>query len=83
MLSFPFAVRPLTDYIGIWNERPWGTPDYVKRLRAALDEAGFTSTTIVGSDGSIPDDQIAALRADPGFSAAEPILGRSELFPWA
>eukprot|EP00047_Mylnosiga_fluctuans_P024630 m.165727 g.165727 ORF g.165727 m.165727 type:complete len:861 (+) comp9895_c0_seq4:1721-4303(+) len=64
------------DYIGIWNERPWGNPTYVKDLRSALDAAGFSSTTIVGADGGIPADQIAALKADPVFSEAEPILGR-------
>ena len=36
---------------GIWNERPWGTPDWVKQYRAAMDEAGFLGTKIVIPDG--------------------------------
>ena len=57
------------------NERPWGTPDYVKRLRKSLDDAGFHGTQIVGSDGGIGGDEVAAMKADPEFSAAVPILG--------
>ena len=63
------------DYLGIWNERPWGTASYVKSLRAALDESGFTATQIVGSDGAVAGDQVAAMQQDAAFSAAEPILG--------
>lgn len=60
---------------GIWNERPWGTPTYVKALRASLDAAGFHSTQIVGSDGAVGNDEVAAMKSDPAFSAAVPILG--------
>jgi galactosylceramidase len=63
------------DFIGIWNERPWGTASYVKSLRHALDGAGFHLTQIVGSDGSVGRDEVAAMQADPAFSAAVPILG--------
>ena len=35
------AYNITVDYLGIWNERPWGTPAYVKALRASLDAAGF------------------------------------------
>jgi galactosylceramidase len=45
------AYNITVDYIGIWNERPWGTPAYVKALRASLDAAGFTATQIVLSPG--------------------------------
>ena len=38
-------------YIGIWNERSWGSVDYVVSLRNALDEAGLGSTRIVVPDG--------------------------------
>ena len=51
------------DYLGIWNERPWGTAPYVKALRAALDVAGFTATQIVGADGNVPADQVRAMQA--------------------
>ena len=63
------------DYIGIWNERPWGTAAYIKSLRAALDAAGFQKTQIVGSDGRVGSDEVAAMSKDPALSAAVPILG--------
>ncbi|BFZ07672.1 hypothetical protein BsWGS_10710 [Bradybaena similaris] len=37
------------DYIGIWNERPCNN-DYVKALRALLDQRGFQNTLIIASD---------------------------------
>ena len=67
------------DYLGIWNERPWGNVDYVMKLRAALIMAGHASTTIVGSDGYIENDQINALAKNASFAAAEPIQGRHYL----
>ena len=71
------------DYIGVWNERPWGNTEYIKKLRASLDAAGFKdSTKIVGSDGGIPASQIAAMAADEAFSAAEPILGAHYPCAW-
>ena len=63
------------DYLGIWNERPWGSASYIKSLRAALDQAGFSATQIVGSDGSVGGDEVAAMQHDAAFSAAVPILG--------
>lgn len=39
------------DYIGIWNERSWGSTQYVTALRQALDSNGFTDTKIVIPDG--------------------------------
>lgn len=63
------------DYLGIWNERPWGNVEYVMNLRASLDAAGLNSTQLVGSDGGIPADQIKALQTDPSFAAAEHIQG--------
>ena len=39
------------DYMGIWNERPWGNPTWVKEFRAAMDAAGFSKTQIVIPDG--------------------------------
>ena len=41
----------LLRYVGIWNERSWGSVDYVVSLRSALDEAGLGSTRIVVPDG--------------------------------
>lgn len=36
-------------YMGIWNEMPYKA-DYVEKLRAAMDTAGFQDTQIVASD---------------------------------
>ena len=35
-----------SDLIGLWNERPQGSADYVVQLRAALDDAGFAGVGI-------------------------------------
>jgi hypothetical protein len=35
-----------SDYIGIWNERPQGSADYVIMLRRALDDNGFSNVGI-------------------------------------
>jgi len=65
------------DYIGIWNERPWGNTDYVKQLRKALDAVGAQSTTIVGSDSvrNLPPDLVTALSDDASFSSIVGIAG--------
>ena len=63
---------------GIWSEQPWGGDaevEYTKQLRKAFDSAGFTSTAIVGSDGTLSREQIAALARDTELSAAVPVLG--------
>jgi hypothetical protein len=38
-------------FIGIWNERSWGSVEYVVSLRDALDAAGLASTKIIVPDG--------------------------------
>jgi len=65
------------DYIGIWNERPWGSASYVKQLRAALDAVGAQSTVIVGSDAvrNLPDDLLTALGDDADFSSVVDVVG--------
>jgi galactosylceramidase len=42
------------DYLGLWNERPWGTPDYVKLLRKTMDAEGLSKTKLVLGDGGMP-----------------------------
>ena len=42
------------DFLGLWNERPWGTAAYVKQLRSALDSEGFGSTQLILVDGGAP-----------------------------
>ena len=66
------------DYIGIWNERPWGNADYVIKLRESLDAAGFVATEIVGSDGTgfaYDPKHIALLHSNKTFAEAEHIQG--------
>eukprot|EP01048_Picozoa_sp_COSAG05_P008775 COSAG05_NODE_686_length_7932_cov_3.338823_8_plen_631_part_00 len=41
------------DYLGLWNERQWGTVDFVKDLRKSIVAANLTTQLILG-DGSMP-----------------------------
>jgi galactosylceramidase len=41
------------DYLGIWNERPWGSVTYTKQLREAVVAAGFKTQLVLG-DGGMP-----------------------------
>lgn len=43
--------------------------------RIELSPLGFRDTKIVGSDGSVGDDEVAAMASDPVFSAAVPVFG--------
>lgn len=51
-------------YLGIWNERAWGTPSYVSMLRNALDEAGFENTMLILPDGISFDKDLNTLLSD-------------------
>jgi hypothetical protein len=65
------------DYLGVWNERSWGSAAYLKKLRASLDAHGFSRTKVVGADDpfTVPPQEIAALQKDAAFSAIVPIVG--------
>jgi len=66
-----------TDYLGIWNEKPWGSTEYVLELRAALDQAGFQKDTtgIVMLDGGpIPAFKHALLN-NASFAGAVEAVG--------
>eukprot|EP01052_Picozoa_sp_SAG31_P017123 SAG31_NODE_1158_length_9605_cov_2.788555_14_plen_171_part_00 len=41
-------------WCGNRNERPWGTPDYVKELRSTMDAQGFAKTKLILGDGGMP-----------------------------
>eukprot|EP00041_Stephanoeca_diplocostata_P026891 m.733057 g.733057 ORF g.733057 m.733057 type:complete len:1032 (+) comp23069_c0_seq3:161-3256(+) len=58
------------DYVGIWNERPYGPPSYTVALRQSLDAAGFASTKIVLPDGHIDATLVGLL--DPTSSTYDP-----------
>eukprot|EP00462_Mataza_sp_D1_P005666 CAMPEP_0175124564 /NCGR_PEP_ID=MMETSP0087-20121206/2849_1 /TAXON_ID=136419 /ORGANISM="Unknown Unknown, Strain D1" /LENGTH=801 /DNA_ID=CAMNT_0016406341 /DNA_START=64 /DNA_END=2466 /DNA_ORIENTATION=- len=58
------------DYVGNWNERSWGPPDWTVSFRKALDTLGFQDTAIIIPDGSY-DRSIVTLASDNAtFKAA-------------
>jgi len=64
------------DWLGLWNERPWGTVAYVKQLRAAMDKDGFKSTQLVLGDGGMPKPVITPPNTeDKAFMAAYGAIG--------
>lgn len=63
------------DYIGIWNERSWGSVDYVVGLRNTLDAAGFTNTQIVIPDGGDVNGPVTAAQQNATFKAAISTIG--------
>eukprot|EP00040_Diaphanoeca_grandis_P037435 m.243730 g.243730 ORF g.243730 m.243730 type:complete len:926 (-) comp33818_c0_seq1:380-3157(-) len=63
------------DYIGIWNERPYGPMDYTINLRKSLDEARI-STKIVLPDGGISQTLVDQLNTNKSFSDAVYAVGQ-------
>ena len=60
------------------SESPWGTPAFIKQLRAGLDSAGFRATKLVLMDGGLPaegDPFWPALRTDAAFRDAFAAVG--------
>ena len=65
------------DWMGTWNEKIPGPPDYVTGLRAAFDAAGFTGTQISVYDGGwSTGDVVSDALADPAFAASFSSVGR-------
>jgi len=58
------------DYLGSWNERYYGGPDYIVSLRASLDAAGFAGTQIIIPDGGYDASIIADARSNAAFNAS-------------
>eukprot|EP01052_Picozoa_sp_SAG31_P050534 SAG31_NODE_11574_length_1016_cov_1.732824_1_plen_257_part_00 len=44
------------DWLGIWNESPWGTVAFTKDLRSRLDSGGYNRTQLILMDGGLPPD---------------------------
>lgn len=63
------------DFLGVWNERYWGGPEYVAGLRATLDAAGFASTKIVIPDGGYDPAIMADAAANATFNASFDVVG--------
>ena len=63
------------DYVDAdWNERGW-SPDFVKALRTALDDAGFESTKIICGDDAHTFHCAANVNTDPVLAKAVYALG--------
>lgn len=58
------------DYLGLWNEMPWGSVQYVKQLKKAISAAGLKTQLILGDGqkGQIPP--VLRYRNDTEFMAA-------------
>lgn len=66
----------LINYLGIWNEKPWGNANWIKQLRAAMDTAGFHATELMLGDTKAVDDTILAdFETDADFAAAVAGIG--------
>ena len=55
------------DYMGNWNERPWGTPTWTKQFKAAMEDAGFGETKIIIPDGGDVATIEKAMAVDADF----------------
>ena len=62
---------------GVWNERSWGTPDYIAGLRSTLNAAGFDKTQIVLPDGGSEeiDRALKSTAGNPAFAQAFSTIG--------
>ena len=60
------------DWLGLWNERPWGNPTFVKDLRAAIDAEGMKTKLVLG-DGGMPN--VLDYQNDTDFMAAFDAVG--------
>lgn len=58
------------DYMGLWNERPQPSAEYLLGLRAAMDAAGFAGTQIIVMDGGFDASEVALAQANASYAAA-------------
>ena len=63
------------DYMGNWNERPWGTPEWTKQYKKAMESIGFSNTKIIIPDGGGQGGIEAAFEKDAEFEAAVAGIG--------
>jgi galactosylceramidase len=51
------------DYLGVWNERDWGSIQYIEYLKQHLNGGGFSSIQLVIPDsvGDFPEDLLTSL----------------------
>jgi hypothetical protein len=59
-------------WLGLWNERPWGTPQFVKDLKKAIDAEGLKTKLVLG-DGGMPN--VLDYSNDTEFMAAFDAVG--------
>ncbi len=63
------------DWIGNWNERPYGPPDWTVSFRRAMDGAGFADTKISIPDGGYSSQLHGDLTSNPDFLKAVDGIG--------
>jgi len=60
------------DWLGLWNERPWGNPQFVKDLKKAINAEGLKTKLVLG-DGGMPN--VLDFSNDTEFMAAFDAVG--------
>ena len=63
------------DYIGAWNERAWGNPDWIISFRHAMDMEGFQKTKIIIPDGSFDEKILQDIDVDVSGKFANALEG--------
>eukprot|EP01052_Picozoa_sp_SAG31_P002109 SAG31_NODE_71_length_28115_cov_4.128105_9_plen_1065_part_00 len=64
------------DAIGIWNEKSWGSVQWIKKLRSAMDSAGFEQTKLILGDNLRIDYSILTdFTSDAQFAKAVAGIG--------
>ena len=63
------------DYIGAWNERAWGNPDWIISFRHAMDMEGFQNTKIIIPDGSFDEKILQDIDVDVSGKFANALEG--------
>eukprot|EP00912_Choanoflagellata_sp_UC4_P000018 UC4_evm1s13 len=62
------------NYMGNWNERPWGTVEWTKQYKKAMEAAGFNSKIII-PDGGGGQDILKDCASDKEFDDAVAGIG--------
>eukprot|EP00397_Hematodinium_sp_SG-2012_P016034 GEMP01016345.1.p1 GENE.GEMP01016345.1~~GEMP01016345.1.p1 ORF type:complete len:878 (+),score=198.65 GEMP01016345.1:232-2865(+) len=63
-------------YIGIWNESPWGGTQYVEQMRAALDKEKFTTKLVLlDAIGGVQEEFLDAYKTNDQFANLVDVVG--------
>ena len=69
------------DYIGNWNERSWGPPEWTIAFRAAMDANGFNNTKIVVPDGGVSPEDLLSQTIQSNATFAASVYGIGAHYP--